>query len=229
MTLIQATDKPEAVFSLSTVRRLPCYVRILKELTESGREIVSSETIANRLNLLPIVVRKDLASVGIVGKPRIGYNVVYLLDAIEQRIGIHNTSTAILAGAGNLGSALLGSVSLRENGLDIVAAIDCNAGKIGTRIHGKPVYELTEATELIKTVNIRLGILCVPYQAAQQMADSLVEAGIRGIWNFTTRELSLPSHVIVQNEDLTAGLALLSVALMREEHCLRNTEQVKPT
>lgn len=201
--------------SLPTIRRFPMYLRLLHQLADSGNSTVSSSAIARELDLEAIVVRKDLAVTGIVGKPRIGFNLQQLIEAIEQIINLHNHSEAFLVGAGNLGTALMGYKGFTKYGLNIVAGFDVDPERIGTTIHGKQVFSLDRMVDLGRRLHIHLGILCVADSAAQEVVDLMIKAGIRGIWNFTPVKLKVPEGVVVQREDLSAGLAVLSVQLGR--------------
>ena len=132
------------IVSEPTLKRLPLYHRFLKELQTAGRETVSCTDIGRDLDLDPTQVRKDLESVGIVGRPRIGYFLVKVIDGLEQFLGWKNTNDAFLVGAGSMGSALLGYHKFEQCGLKIVTAFDLDPSKIGTRIHGKHVLPLRQ-------------------------------------------------------------------------------------
>jgi len=204
------TEK-QKVGSLPTIRRLPSYLYILRQLDEAGRDVVSSTHIAERLKLEPIQVRKDLAVTGIEGKPKVGYHVPSLMKAIESFLNWDNSKEAFLVGAGNLGSALLGYQGFERHGMRIVAAFDTDQSKVGTNIHGKDVFALDKLPDLARRMHIRFGIITVPAPFAQHVADMMVTSGISAIWNFSPTNLELPDDVVVQNEDLSTGLAVLSV------------------
>ncbi len=199
---------------LPTIRRMPMYLRMLGKVRKDGMEHVSSNFLAEALDLEAIVVRKDLAVAGILGKPRVGFEVQTAIEAIERFMNFNSPTDAVLVGAGHLGCALLGYTGFVNLGLNIVAAFDSDSGKSGT-IHDKPVYPLTEFTQRCKDMKIQIGILCVPGRFAQEVTDMMVQAGIKGIWNFTPRKLNVPQGVVVQREDLAEGLAELSVKLSR--------------
>lgn len=204
------TGKPLAMPSLPTVRRLPMYLRLLIGLQSDKQQHVSSTFIAERFQLEPIQVRKDLAAVGIVGQPRRGFAVTELTAAIMQFLGWNNTNEAFLIGAGNLGSALAGYRGFVDYGLDIVAAFDIDTKKIGTHIHGIKVFPLAKAPDLAGRLRVQIGILTLPAAAAQEAADMLVGAGFRALWNFTPAKLIAPDSIIVERVDLAASLAVLS-------------------
>jgi redox-sensing transcriptional repressor len=176
---------------------------------------VSCSTIGRDLNLVPVQVRKDLQYTGIVGKPKTGYSVPELILAIESFLGWNNVNEAFLAGAGNLGTALLGHERFSRFGLQIVAAFDTDPRKIGQWIHGKAVLPLDKLSDLAKRMSIHLGIITAPAEEAQSVADEMVKGGILAIWNFAPVRLKLPAGTIVHNEDLYSSLASLSWKLAR--------------
>jgi len=157
-----------------------------------------------------VQVRKDLQYTGIVGKPKTGYAVPELIAAIETFLGWNNVHEAFLAGAGNLGTALLGHERFSHFGLRIVAAFDTDPEKIGQWVHGKMVLPLEKLADLSKRMSIHLGIITAPAEYAQSIAEEMVAGGIQAIWNFAPVRLKLPPQVIVHNEDLYSTLASLS-------------------
>lgn len=162
------------------------------------------------MNLVPVQVRKDLQYTGIIGRPKTGYAVHELIQAIETFLGWNNVNEAFLAGVGNLGTALLGHERFSRFGLRIVAAFDIDAGKIDRRIHDKAVLPLDKLADLAQRMSIHLGIITTPAEVAQSVADEMVRGGIQAIWNFAPLRLRVPEHVIVHNEDLYSSLASLS-------------------
>jgi redox-sensing transcriptional repressor len=204
------TQKIQNPPSLPTVRRLPTYLRLLKELQDEKQHYVSSTYIAERFQLESIQVRKDLAAMGIVGQPRLGFAVAELVSAIMQFLGWNNASDAFLIGAGNLGAALAGYSGFADYGLHIVAAFDVDTSKIGTRIHDTKIFPLQKLPDLAQRLHVHIGILTLPAVAAQTTTDMLVQAGITAIWNFTPVKLIVPGGVIVEKVDLAASLAVLS-------------------
>lgn len=198
-----------------TLKRLPLYHRFLKELHAAGRETVSCTDIGADLDLDPTQVRKDLESVGIVGRPRVGYLLAGVVEGLEQFLGWKNLNDAFLAGAGSMGSALLGYRKFEECGLKIVAAFDVDPSKMGTIIHGKHVLPLEKLAGLARRMHVLIGIITVPASEAQATADLMVGGGIRAIWNFAPIRLRVPEPVIVHNEDLYCSLASLSQKLFK--------------
>ena len=196
-----------------SIRRLPSYLHIIRNSQRNGDHYVSGTVIADELNLEPIQVRKDLAITGVVGKPKKGYPVQDLIVAIEHYLGWDISHKAIVVGAGNLGSALMGYQEFKNHGLNVVAAFDVDPAKIGTVIHGVPVYQLDNLEKVLPSLEAEIALLTVPSPFAQASCDSIVAAGIKSIWNFTNVKLKVPEDVSVQKEDLSSSYALLSVMM----------------
>jgi redox-sensing transcriptional repressor len=204
---------PSKTVSGPTLKRLPLYHRFLKELVAAGQKSFSCTQVGAELDLDPTQVRKDLESVGIVGRPRVGYLLASVIPELEAFLGWNNVHDAFLAGAGSMGSALLGYRRFEQCGLNIVTAFDTDPEKIGLRIKGKQVLPLEKLASLATRMHIWLGIITVPATEAQAVADLMVAGGIRAIWNFAPIRLRVPEHVIVHNEDLYCSLAGLSQKL----------------
>ena len=209
MTTIDNKD-----ISKATLNRLPSYLKYLYQLDKLNVATVSSTTIANGLNLNPVQVRKDIALVSsVAGKPKMGYVTKEIIADLESFLGYNNTHDAILVGVGGLEKAFLGYGGFENYGLNIVAAFDNNEKLVNTRINGKPVYDVSRLQSIVARFNIKIGIITVPSYAAQEVADRMVAAGIKAIWNFASVHLNIPSDVALKNEDLASSLALLSLQI----------------
>ncbi len=193
-----------------SLNRLPQYHHYLSELKAKGINTVSCSLIGLELNLVPVQVRKDLQYTGIVGKPKTGYGVAELIAAIETFLGWNNVHEAFLAGAGNLGTALLKHERFSNFGLRIAAAFDTDPEKIGQWIHGKMVLPIDKLADLARRMSIHLGIITAPAEYAQSIAEEMMAGGILAVWNFAPVRLKVPAHIIVHNEDLYSSLASLS-------------------
>lgn len=196
-----------------SVRRLPMYLHYLRELRNTGKKNISCTHIANDLGLVPVQVRKDLAITKIVGRPKTGYELLALIDAIEDFLGWNTPHEALLLGVGCLGSAVLGYDGFAEEGLKIVAAFDTDPKKIGETIVNTKVYRVDKIQEIAEARSVQIGILTVPGDVAQQSANALVEAGVRAIWNYTPVKLELPDTVVCEDVRLSSSLALLTSRL----------------
>ena len=203
---------------LPTIRRYPIYLRCIREMIAAGELHISSAVVAEKLGLDPVLTRKDLAMAGVPGKPRRGYPAQELQKAINHALGWDSTTDAALVGAGSLGNALLGYAGFEEQNLSIAVAFDANPGLHGLTLHGVKVRPMEDLPRLVRRLRIKIAILTVPNAAAQECADQLVAAGIRGILNFTSVRLSVPDGVIVQNVDLAQSLAVLSHAISAKRH-----------
>lgn len=196
-----------------TLRRLPLYHHYLKGLLATGREAVSCTHIGNDLNLDPPQIRKDLAFTGIKGLPKVGYQVEVLLRCIEDFFGWNRIDEAFLAGTGNLGRALLGYEGFQRYGFKIVAAFDNSPELVGKTIREVKVLPIAKLPNLCTRMKIKIGVIATPETVAQEVADLMIEGGIRGIWNFAPAAIKVPEGVVVQNENLASGLAVLSKKL----------------
>ena len=201
--------------SLPTIKRLPSYLHVIENAHREGREFISGTVIAEELELEPIQVRKDLAITGIVGKPRIGFPVQELIDAIYTFLYWDKNHRAIIVGAGSLATALMGYPEFSRRGLHITAAFDTDPSKVGSVVNGKPVYHINELPQRIGVLSASIAILTVPSQHAQAVAERVIDAGITAIWNFTNVRLKLPPGVLVEKEDLSSGYAVLSVKIRK--------------
>ena len=216
-------DNNRKVPRLPSVKRLPSYLHELKQLRDNQQQMVSTTYLASRLGLEPIIVRKDLELAGRTGSPGVGYNVKSLIEGIENFLGWGDETRVLLVGAGNLGTALLGYRGLTEYKFNVVAAFDNDPDKTDTFIHGKPVYNINRLQEIAESMDIKIAILSVPCEYAQQAADHIVKSGIKAIWNFTNTPLSVPPEIIQQRVNMAGDLAELSVKLSGR---IRNEENL---
>ncbi len=196
--------------SKRTLQRLPVYLSLLQEKQREGVEYISATTIANLLGLNHVQVRKDLSCASNAGRPKVGYETGVLIRDLQEFLDYNNTKDAIIIGAGDLGKALLGYEGFKGYGLNIVAAFDVNPRLAGTYIKEKPIFAIEKLPELIKRMNIHIGIITTPAHTAQDICDVLVENGVQAIWNFAPTSLTVPDDIIVQNENMATSLAILS-------------------
>ena len=196
--------------SRATLKRLPTYLSYLKSMPADSPANISATALASGLHMGEVQVRKDLALVSSGGRPKIGYNRELLIADLEEYLGYGNTNDAVLIGAGKLGRALLGYSGFAEYGLNIVAAFDANDAIIGTSNSGKPIMHLSRLHDTCVRNKIKIGIITVPAEQAQEVCDLLIENGILAIWNFAQKHLNVPDGILVQNENMAASLAILS-------------------
>lgn len=204
--------RPETDHRLSraSVGRLSLYLRRLEDLLAEGVARVSSGLLGEALTLTDTQVRKDLASLGRLGQPGIGYEVGDLIAAIRSTLGIDREWTAALVGVGNLGRALLRYQGFAARGFRIAALFDTDPDKVGQVIEGLVVHPMAGLSSAIESTGAALGILTVPALAAQNVAEELIAAGIKGLLNFAPSMVRAPAGTVVVNVDLTVQLEQLA-------------------
>lgn len=191
----------------ATLGRLPIYLRYLKSV-RSGSRNISAAQLARALDLGEVQVRKDLASVSGKGRPKTGYETEELIYQLESCLGQKDTCQVILAGAGKLGRALLDCEGFRDYGIEIAAAFDIDES-VRYSEAGKPIYPLSEMQSFCFMNGIKIGIITVSENAAQEICDLMVKCNISAIWSFARCELTVPENVILLHENLELSLAHL--------------------
>ena len=192
-----------------TLRRLPWYLAYIKLLRGNGDTVVSSTQIAKEINVDASQVAKDLSFVNISGKTRVGYDIDALIDILENFLGFTSQHKAFLFGAGQLGSALMRDSGLNQYGLDIVAGFDIRSDLTGKEIGGIPVFPMDILPQKQKEYGATIGIITVPVDKAQEVANFIVSNGIRALWNFTPFRIRVPENIVVQNTSIYAHLAVM--------------------
>lgn len=190
------------------LRRLPWYLAYVGILRERGVEYVSSTQISRDLRVDASQIAKDLSFLDIKGKTRIGYEVSLLEHKLEEFLGFKRQHRAVIVGAGSLGGALMQDSGLTRYGLEIVAGFDVDQSLVGTLKHGLPVYPVEELVGRCRELGAGIGIITVPVEHAQSVADRLVEAGVKAIWNFTPIRICAPGDVVISNTSIYAHLAV---------------------
>ena len=192
-----------------TLQRLPWYLSNAKLMREKGETYVSSTQISKQTNIDASQVAKDLSYVKIAGRTRVGYEVNALIDVLEDFLGFTRLHKAFLFGVGSLGSALLRDSGLSQFGLMIVGAFDITPELVGKEINGIHIYHSDEFEKVMEQAGVRIGVLTVPINMAQEITDKMVEGGIEAVWNFTPFRIRVPEHIVVQNTSLYAHLAVM--------------------
>ncbi len=206
---------PQSGISKATVDRLPLYFRTLRLIESEGTDIVSSEELGRRIAVTPEQIRKDLAAFGAFGKKGIGYDVSELLGNISRILGLNRQWKMAIVGVGHLGWALANYRNFYCIGFRLKALFDNNPATIGQKINGVEVLPMDVMSQVIVERKINIGVIAVPAQGAQHVADQMVSAGIRGIWNFAPVRLDIPDEIVLVSEDLSIGLSSLSFHLAR--------------
>ena len=210
-----ASVKP---ISKAVIKRLPRYYRFLGELLKNGVVRISSRELSDRMGLTASQIRQDLNCFGGFGQQGYGYKVDLLKEEIGEILGISQGHTLIVLGTGNLGRAIIQNFRFSANGFTLLTAFDVDPAVVGTRIAGVPVRHADELEDFIAAHRVDVGLLTVPMAAAQRMGDRLVEAGVKGIWNFTNYELTFASQdVIVESVHFSDSLLALSYMISQRE------------
>lgn len=203
-------DKKNTSASLPTLRRLPRYIHVLKRLKLKNTEYVSATTIAEELEIESIQVRKDLSVTGIVGKPKIGFELDELIISIQEFLNWNKQEDAYLIGVGGLGKAIVSYENFKNYGLNIVAVFDNNKKKIGKKINGLEILPLDKLYDFGERKNVKIGVITTPASAAQEVCDKLIINGVKAIWNFSPVSLKAPKDIIIESVHLSQSLAVLT-------------------
>lgn len=208
MSRLKKSARPE--IPRKTIYRLSVYLRCLQRLKENQLETVSSEALARAAGVKPTQLRKDLTYFGQFGTRGLGYDVTQLAKMISDLLGTNRLQPVVLVGVGNLGLALLSYRGFEEEGFEIVAAFDADPDRNRDKAATTPIYGMERLPRVVRDRGVRMAIIAVPAVAAQAVANSLVEAGISGILNFSPAMLSVPDTVMVNNVNLAIELENLS-------------------
>lgn len=202
-------DRPELIPN-PAVRRLSLYLRQLEAFKRKDRKTISSKQLGESLGLTDAQVRKDLAYFGQFGHPGIGYRVEDLITQVKRILGTDKTWNVLLVGAGNLGRALMSYKGFSSKGFRLAAVFDNDPAKIGKKQGSFAIQPLSELAETVQKHSIRLGIMAVTAEAAQDVADQLVDAGVKGLLNFAPVSITVPADIALNAVDLAVQLEQLS-------------------
>ena len=216
----------EKQISKAVIKRLPRYYRYLGELLEENVERISSNDLSRKMRVTASQIRQDLNNFGGFGQQGYGYNVKYLNTEIGKILGLDTVHPMIIVGAGNLGQALANYVDFEKRGFKLVGIFDVNPVLEGIAVRGIEIQMVSSLPLFLKNNHIEIAILTLPKNKAGEMADMLIENGIKAIWNFAHIDLDTPEDVIVENVHLSESLMRLSYNLsqyQREQNEKQNT------
>ena len=206
----KALELQKPAVSAAVIKRLPRYHRYLGDLLREGTLRISSAQLSRLMNVTASQIRQDLNCFGGFGQQGYGYNVKYLYGKISELLGVGEGYKAVIVGAGNLGHALATTHMFERRGVSTVAMFDVNPKVVGTSISGIPVYPINELGEFCRREGVTIGVLSVPKEAAHEVSEVMIAAGVRGLWNFANMELKVSSpDVIVENIHLGDSLMKL--------------------
>ena len=204
----QSACAPEVV-----ILRIPVYVRILKQLKASGKTVISSNGLGKLLQITPAQIRKDLSYFGKFGKQGRGYNIEYLLTALNKILGIDQEWKACLVGVGRLGRAIINYPGFSPHGFEIVACFDIDKSRINEPIAGMSIQPLDQIKNLVRSNNIKIGIVSVPADQTQSVVDLLVAAGVKGILNYAPISPVVETDIIVRTIDPVTSMQSMTYYL----------------
>lgn len=210
----------EREISRAVIRRLPRYYRYLGELLENGVERISSNDLSKRMKVTASQIRQDLNNFGGFGQQGYGYNVKYLYTEIGKILGLEEDHNIIIIGACNLGQALANYAAFENRGFILKGIFDVNPRLQGVSIRGVPIRMMDDLKTFVQNNEIDIAVLTIPKEKAIEVANMLVENGVRAIWNFAHTDLNLPDNVVVENVHLSESLMQLSYNISRykEDH-----------
>jgi len=213
--------------SRAVIARLPRYYRHLGELMEEGVERISSNDLSQRMHVTASQIRQDLNNFGGFGQQGYGYNVKYLYTEIAKIMGVDRQHNLIIIGAGNLGQAIANYANFERRGFIIKGMFDVNPRLIGRVVRGVEIRGVEELEKFIVDNQVQIAALTIPKTKAPEIADRLVAAGIKAIWNFAHTDLVVPDDVVVENVHLSESLMRLSYRVCSMQDQKAQKEKIK--
>lgn len=210
-------SKPPSSIPDIVIGRLPLYLRALTRLKQEGFEVTSSHELGRRLGISSAQIRKDLSHFGGFGKQGTGYQLDYLIAKLQQVLQVNKEWKVVVVGAGNLGQAISHYRGFTDRGFHIHSVFDADPDKIGTKLGSLQVQAISELKSTIAVQRIRIAMLAVPAEHAQEVADILVESGIQAILNYAPINLNVPDHVLVQDIDPVVRMQHMTYYLRDEK------------
>lgn len=202
--------KKQAKISNAVIKRLPRYRRYLKELRKKGVDKISSNEFSSLIGYTASQIRQDLNNFGGFGQQGYGYSVDGLYNEISAILGLDKQYKMVIVGAGNLGQAIVNHTYYYKSGFIVSAIFEVNPKLIGLKINDIEVMDYENIVEYVEENEIDIGIICTTMDAAQEVADKLCFAGVKGLWNFAPVDIETPSHVAIENVHITDSLYSLA-------------------
>ena len=209
----------------AAVARLPVYLRALHALAENGTTTISSEELAAAAGVNSAKVRKDLSYLGSYGTRGVGYDVDYLVYQISRELGLTQRWAVVIIGVGHLGHALANYAGFASRGFRVAALLDADPARVGDDVGGVPVSHVSELDDVVRREQVSIGVIATPANAAQDVCNRLVAAGVTSILNFAPVVLTVPSGVDVRKVDLSIELQILSFHEQRKNGVAALTAQ----
>lgn len=207
----------QKTISSAVIKRLPRYHRYLGDLLENGIERISSNELSTLMNVTASQIRQDLNNFGGFGQQGYGYNVEFLYNEIAKILGIDRQNPMIIIGGGHFGQTLANYDNFEKRGFVTKAIFDVSPKRIGKTVRGIMTYDMSELESWLSANPVKIAVLTIPKQVAQQVADRLVACGVKAIWNFAHLDLKVPADVVVENVHLSESLMQLSYRIAAKE------------
>ncbi|SNX53085.1 redox-sensing transcriptional repressor Rex [Thermoanaerobacterium sp. RBIITD] len=215
----------KTIVSMAVVRRLPRYHRYLEELLKNDIKRISSKELSEKMGVTASQIRQDLNNYGGFGQQGYGYNVEELYNTLTRILGLDKSYSTIIIGAGNLGQAIANYTNFERTGFNLKGIFDINPKLFGLKIRDIEIMDVDNLESFLSNNRIDIAILCIPKDNSQIMANRLVKAGVRAIWNFSPIDLDVPNDVILENVHLSDSLLTLSYRLNEDELLKKNNEE----
>ncbi len=221
--------KEYSIISNAVIRRLPRYRRILQELIKNKVGVISSTELGKMIGYTASQIRQDLNNFGTFGMQGYGYNSERLYKQINNILGLEKKYMMIIIGTGNLGQAIANYTHFYKAGYETIALFDVNPKLIGLKINDIEVLDFNDLPEFLRDNQVEIGIITTNKDNAQIVADTLVNGGVKGIWNFAPTDLTVPEYVAVENAHLSDSLHILTYHINRIERKEQETEEKIPS
>lgn len=203
-------DMDKVTVSQAVIRRLPRYFRYLRELIRQGKTRISSGELSDMMGVTASQIRQDLNCFGGFGQQGYGYNVNYLYARICDLLGVGAGIRAVIIGAGDLGRALVRAPMFEKRGVDIVSMFDVDPNLIGRMVGGVTIRDIADLERFCDENVVDMAVLTLPKDSAEEVANRLIACGVRGLWNFTSKEIKTDEGVFVENVHLGDSLMILN-------------------
>ena len=213
-------NKKDTAVSAAVIKRLPRYFRYLRMLLNDNILRISSNELADMMKVTASQIRQDLNCFGGFGQQGYGYNVTYLYGKISEILGVNENYYAVIVGAGRLGQALASSPVFTKRGVEVCALFDTDPDIIGKEIDGRKILNITELNEFCRTNIVDIAVLTLPSEFADEGTELVVSAGVKGIWNFTSKEINVDNYpdVTVQSVHMGDSLMMLCYDIRTKEN-----------
>lgn len=203
--------------SAAVIRRLPRYYRYLSDLLDQDINRISSKKLSEKMGITASQIRQDLNCFGGFGQQGYGYNVESLYKEISSILGVDESFSVILIGAGNMGQALANYTNFSKRGFNLIGIFDVNPKIIGSKIKDIEIMDIKELDKFTEKNIVDIAILCVPFEKTPEIAEKVAKLGIKGLWNFSPTDLALPYDVIIENVHLSDSLMVLGYQIAEKK------------